>query len=311
MNNSGKVLIAAPVHSVLINGLQDAGYECVIHEKITQTEAPQLIADCVGVITSTRLMLDKALIDAAPKLEWIGRMGSGMEIIDVPYAARKGISCYSSPEGNRNAVAEHTVGLLLSITKHLATSYKQIKDGKWLRDENRGTELEEKTIGIIGFGNTGSALAKKLSGFDMNILAYDIHDNIVPDYVVKCSKLSDLTNADIISLHVPLKKDTFHLVNDAFISSMEKAFILINTSRGPVVDNKALLSGLRNGKIKAACMDVWEEEPLEKMSKEQFSILQECIRMPNFIITPHIAGYSYEALFKMSDVLLRKIVSPT
>ena len=154
----GKVLIAAPVHEVLLNGLADAGYECRMHVSITQDEAPGLIKDCVGVITSTRLQLNKTLLDAAPQLKWIGRMGSGMEIVDVAYATEKGIACHSSPEGNRNAVAEHALGMLLALNRRIVSSNEEVKEGKWIRDANRGYELEGKTIGIIGFGHTGRAL---------------------------------------------------------------------------------------------------------------------------------------------------------
>jgi D-3-phosphoglycerate dehydrogenase / 2-oxoglutarate reductase len=307
----GKVLIAAPVHPVLTDGLEAVGYECIFQEKITQAATYDLIKDCVGVITSTRLQLDKTLLDAAPELKWIGRMGSGMEVIDVPYAISKNILCYSSPEGNCNAVAEHALGLLLSLTKKIASSYEEVKNQKWLRDENRGTELEGKTIAIIGFGHTGSAFAKKLQGFDMRILAYDTDPLVhVPAFAERCTSLEQVyTEAEIISFHVPLQKDTLHYFNESFINKMQSSFILINTSRGKVVDAQALLDGLSSGKIIGAALDVWEEEPLERMSDELKQLLYSCLKYPQFIITPHIAGYSYEALYKMSSVLLKKIVT--
>ena len=308
----GKVLIAAPVHEVLIKGLADAGYVCDIHENITQAAAYSLITDCVGVITSTRLQLDKELLDAAPKLQWIGRMGSGMEVIDLDSAKARGIACFSSPEGNRNAVAEHALGMLLSLNNKIVKSYNEIKEGKWLRNENRGVELEGKTMGIIGYGHTGSAFAKKLAGFDMRILAYDKYDvSRIEEPVVKCDDLEFIyQEADIISFHVPLKEDTMHYFNNKFIERMCKPFILINTSRGKVVNSKDLLAGLETGKITGACLDVWEEEPLDKMSNELKALLDEALEMKNVIVTPHIAGYSYESLYKMSKVLLGKIVMP-
>lgn len=308
--NKGKVLIAAPVHEVLLRGFELEGYTCDIHEKITQQSAFDLIKDCVGVITSTRLQLDKQLIDAAPKLQWIGRMGSGMEVIDVPYAVSRGIKCYSSPEGNRNAVAEHALGMLLSLTKRICISAEEVKDGKWLRDENRGMELEGKTIGIIGYGNTGSSFAKKLFGFDVNIIAYDTCENHkASDPIMNCNDLTPIfEQADIVSFHVPLQKTTHHYFNDDFITKMHKPFILINTSRGKVVDTEAMIRGLESKKISGAVLDVWEEEPLEKMSGHMKQLLNKAILFPNVIITPHIAGYSYEALYKMSSVLLDKIV---
>lgn len=309
--HKGKVLIAAPVHAVLTDGLREAGYKCIFQEKITQAMAYDLIADCAGVITSTRLQLDKQLLDAAPMLKWIGRMGSGMEVIDVPYAISKDILCYSSPEGNCNAVAEHALGLLLSITKKITGSYNEVKNNRWLRDENRGVELEGKTIAIIGFGHAGSTFAKKLQGFDMHILAYDTDSSIsIPAYVERCSSLQQVyEKADIISFHLPLQADTVHYFNEAFLDKMNHPFILLNTSRGKVVDSAALLKGLQSQKVIGAGLDVWEEEPLDKMSDELKKYLIKCLKYPQFIITPHIAGYSHEALYKMSSVLLRKIVT--
>lgn len=308
--NKGKVLVAAPVHEVLLNGLEAEGYTCDIHEKINQQLAFSLIKDCVGVVTSTRLQLNKELIDAAPNLQWIGRMGSGMEVIDVPYALSKGIKCCSSPEGNRNAVAEHALGMLLSLTKRICASAEEVKEGKWLRDENRGMEMEGKTIGIIGYGNTGSAFAKKLSGFDVKIIAYDTcEENKASDPVVNCNGLTPIfEQADIVSFHVPLQEDTHHYFNDDFITQMHKPFILINTSRGKIVDTEAMLRGLESKKILGAVLDVWEEEPLDKMSDHMKQLLNKAIQRPNVIVTPHIAGYSFEALYKMSSVLLDKIV---
>lgn len=306
----GKVLIAAPVHEVLIKGLSDAGYELVLAEKITQATAPDVIGDCVGVITSTRLHLDKELLDRATKLEWIGRMGSGMEVVDVPYATQKGIKCVSSPEGNSNAVAEHAMGLLLALTKRIVISNNELKDGIWEREGNRGSELEGKTVGIIGFGHTGKAFAKKLLGFDVRILVYDKYkqDEMVGNATYTTLEVIQ-QEADIISFHVPLQADTIHYLDEKFISGVSKGFILLNTSRGIVADVNAIKKGLDNGKIKAAGLDVWEEEPLEQMSIEMRMKLDEIVRMPQVIITPHIAGYSFEALFKMSTVLLAKIVS--
>lgn len=305
-----KVLVAAPVHEVLLEGLKDFGYECFIYEKITQLQAHELVDDCVGIITSTRLLIDKELMDAAPKLEWVGRMGSGMEIIDLEYAAVRNIHCFSSPEGNRNAVAEHALGMLLALNKKLFKSSNEVRQGHWLREENRGHELEGKTVGIIGFGNTGSAFARKLSVFDVNILAYDLYSQGgAPDYVKKVTSLEEIyEHADIVSFHVPLQKDTFFYCNETFINNMQKPFILVNTSRGKVVDTKAMYDAFFDGKITGVCLDVWEEEPIEAMSATLKKYLHEMAETDRAIITPHIAGYSFEALYKMSKTLLDKIV---
>lgn len=308
---SKKVLIAAPVHSILTRWLEANGYECIVKERITQDEAMGLVGDCSGIITSTRLQVDKKLIDAAPILQWVGRMGSGMEVIDLPYAASKGIACYSSPEGNSNAVAEHAVGMLLSLNKRILKSNIEVKNGIWLRDENRGVELEGKTVGIIGFGHTGSSFARKLYGFDLQVLAYDKYvQGAVPKYWEECKNLDRIyEEADIVSFHVPLQHDTMHYFNHEFVQKMQKPFVLVNTSRGGVVDTKALYDGLLSGKISGACIDVWEEEPITAMSAEMRKVFDEIAAMNNVIITPHIAGYSVEALYKMSKALLNKIVT--
>lgn len=305
-----KVLIAAPVHPVLTDGLQAAGYECLIHEKISQQQAFELVKDVTGIITSTRLQLDKDLIDAAPQLQWIGRMGSGMEVIDVLYAETKGIKCFGSPDGNANAVAEHALGMLLSLNKRIIQSNNEVKQGLWLRDENRGTELEGKTIGLIGFGHTGRAFAKKLMGFDMQILAYDKYNRQnFPPYVTQCETLTPIfQQADIISFHVPLQADTTHYFDENFLRSVKKPFILVNTSRGVVVNNEVLLRGMQEKLICGACIDVWEEEPLNAMSDKQRALLARVANLPNAVLTPHIAGYSFEAVYKMSNILLQKIV---
>lgn len=311
MSAAGKVLIAAPVHPVLTDWLSDNGYICIIRQDITQVEAPDLLKDVIGIVTSTRLQLNKTLIDAAPCLKWIGRMGSGMEIIDVDYAESKGIACFSSPQGNANAVAEHALGMLLNLTKKITKSNNELRSGVWIRDANRGIELENKTIGIIGFGNTGRSLARKLEAFDMKILAYDKYSNIeFPKYVQQCQDLKPIfEQADIISFHVPLQDDTFHYMNEDFVSKMAKSFILINTSRGVVADTEAIWSGLQNGKISGVCLDVFEEEPINMMNDNLRTTILKIANLPNAVLTPHIAGYSHEAIYKMSKKILERIVS--
>lgn len=309
--SKGKVIVAAPVHKILIDGLIAEGYTCEMHEHITQSVAPQVIEDCIGIITSTRLMLDRDLIDRAPQLKWIGRMGSGMEVIDVQYAQGKSIACFGSPEGNCNAVAEHALGMLLALIRRIPLSNNEVKKGIWCRNENRGIELEGKTIGIIGFGHTGRALAKKLLGFDMKILAYDKYAEIdFPDYVTKCTGLEEIYNAaEIVSFHVPQQNDTHHYFNDSFLNDMKNNFILLNTSRGQVVDLLTLQKGINEGKVVGACLDVFESEPITALTGERKDAMDELLENPAVIATPHIAGYTYEALYKMSKVLSDKIIS--
>ncbi|MES2704289.1 MAG: NAD(P)-dependent oxidoreductase [Bacteroidota bacterium] len=310
-NNRGKVLIAAPVHAVLTDGLASLGYECIIHEKIIQEQAYTLIGECVGIITSTRLLLDKGLIAAGKQLQWIGRMGSGMEIVDVSYARQRGIACFSSPEGNCNAVGEHALGMLLALTRKIAWSNAEMKEGTWRREENRGSELEGKTVGIIGFGHTGQAFAKKLQGFDVKICAYDKYNpGGIRTGMHKCNTIEELhACAEIVSFHVPLQEDTKHYFNEAFVAAMQRPFILVNTSRGPIADTAAIYNGLRTGKITGACLDVFEEEPPFSPDNAHRRQLDDLMQLPNVVVTPHIAGYTFEALYKMSKTLLDKLVA--
>lgn len=305
----GKVLIAAPVHPVLTDGLAAMGYQCVHQEGITQQLAFTLITDCVGVITSTRLQLNKELLNAAPHLKWIGRMGSGMEVIDLSYAAERGVKVFGSPEGNSNAVGEHALGMLLALIRRISWSHTEVKDGVWKRDENRGYELEGKTLGIIGFGHTGAAFARKLSGFDMQLLAYDKYTpHPIPQNVHRCETLQPIFDtADIISFHVPYQTDTVHYFDAVFLAAMQRPFILINTSRGQVIDTGVLVSGLQSGKITGACLDVFEQEPVTKATEPLHSQILQLTSLPNVVFTPHIAGYTFEALYKMSATLLSKI----
>lgn len=310
MSVNGKVLIAAPVHEVLTEGLLREGYELVSMPQIRQEQAFQLITDCVGVITSTRLQLDVELLNRAPDLRWIGRMGSGMEVIDLAHAAERNIVCMGSPEGNSNAVAEHAMGLLLSLTKKIHSSANEVKYGKWLRDENRGIELEGRTIGLIGFGHTGRAFARKLSSMDMQILAYDIEDQPqAPGYVEICSLGRIQDEAEIVSFHVPISESTYHYFNEDFGRRMKNPFWLLNTSRGNVVDPTVLPALLKDGKMLGGGFDVWENEPLSRMNARERQLFEEVGSWPQVIVTPHIAGYSFEALYKMSAILLQRIQS--
>jgi D-3-phosphoglycerate dehydrogenase / 2-oxoglutarate reductase len=310
-SNFGLVLIAAPVHQMLINGLAEAGYECLLLPKIDQQTAYNVLPNCVGVITSTRLLLDAKLLAASPKLRWIGRLGSGMEIIDVDFASSRGIQCFSSPEGNCNAVGEHALGMLLSLTKKITSSHQEVQAGIWLRDENRGIELEGRTIGIIGFGHTGRAFAKKLAGFDVHIVAYDKYSlTNTPSYVQPAKQLAEVfQSADVVSFHTPLTPETVGYFDDAFVDSMHKPFILVNTSRGKVVSLPALHRGLLSGKVAGACLDVFEEEPIATLDAPIKLLMDDMVTMPNVVVTPHIAGYSFEAQYKMSNVLLGKVLS--
>lgn len=312
MSSTINILFIDSVHPLLQKELEAKGFICHLQYEWSREKIGEELHKFDGVVIRSRIKLDKELIDKGTKLKFIARAGAGMENIDVVYAESKGIKCLPSAEGNRDAVGEHALGMLLFLFNNICRADREVREGLWIREGNRGVELQGKTVGIIGYGNMGSAFAQRLEGFDCTVLAYDKYKNKYSNQFVKESTLEELfEKADVLSLHLPLTEETKFMVNKSFLGKFQKNIYLINTSRGKVVQTDDLVACMKSGKVIGACLDVLEYEALsfEGLDKNNlppsFHYLAKSDRV---VLTPHIAGWTHESNEKISATLARKIM---
>ena len=299
------IIFVDSTHQYLIDELIKKNINCHLEFTKSKKEVEKIIDKYDGIVIRSRFQLDKEFIDKASNLKFIARAGSGLENIDVNYANQKHIKCINAGEGNKQAVAEHALGMILNLTNKINTANNQLKKFNWFREENRGIELSGKTFGIIGYGNTGSAFSNLLKNFNVNILAFDKYKK---SYQFKSTLEQIYNESDFISLHIPLTNETHNYIDKDFISKMKKPFYLINTSRGKCVNTQDLVVYLKSGKILGACLDVFEHEKNSFEELEKNENLDFLLQSKKTILTPHIAGWSNESYFKIAKVLSEKIL---
>lgn len=303
-----KILIADSMHSSLFPMLEEQNWEYDYQPGFRRQDIIDAIPDYEGLIIRSKTTVDKEMLDAAKRLIFIGRAGAGLDLIDLEVAKEKQIEVFHAGEGNRDAVAEHAVGMLLCLFNNILKADREIRSGIWDREGNRGVEIMGKTVGIIGYGNNGSATAKRLSGFGCKVLAYDkFRDHYGDDYAEESSLENIMQKADILSLHIPLTADTRYLIDQNFIDNFSRSFYLLNQSRGEIVKLDSVVSGLKSGKIRGACLDVLENEKIKNLTPGQQESFDYLCSSDNVILTPHIAGWTHESYFRINEVLVRQI----
>lgn len=302
----GKILIVDDLHPAFKDRAVQLGYEVDDLPKITRAETLAAIAGYDGIAVRTKFRIDKELMDAAPNLKFVARAGAGLDNIDEAYANEKGILLINAPEGNRDALGEHAVALLLSLVNNLRKADVEIRNGIWDREGNRGWELKGKTVGIIGYGFMGSSFAEKLSGFGMRVIAYDKYKTGFSDaYAQECSMEEIVKHSDVLSLHIPLTAETRQMVNEEYLYHFKKNIFFINTARGEIVSTKAVLSGLQSGRILGAGLDVLEAEKFPGLGEQSW--YDELKASAKVILTPHIGGWTFDSYRKISEVLADKL----
>lgn len=305
-----KILLLDKNHPLITEQLLAKNF--VLEEDFTSSydEVCHKIDNYDGVIIRSRIPLDKNFLEKGKSLKFIARVGAGMENIDIPVAEKLGIQLINSPEGNRDSVAEHVVGMLLILMNRLFIASQEVKNGIWLREENRGDELLGKTVGLIGYGNMGKATAKRFSGFGCKVIFHDILPGLSDEYATQVSLEELKQSADILSLHIPLTSETHYLIDEKFISEMKKDFYFINTARGKTVETKYLVESLKSGKVKGACLDVleYEKASFENLETENED-LKYLLESEKIIVTPHIAGWTHQSKEKLAQVIVDKIIA--
>ncbi len=301
-----KILIADHLHPAFREEAEKLGYVCDDMPLVGREYVLQILKEYAGIAIRTKFLVDREIIDAGTNLKFIARAGAGMDNVDEEYAVSKGIVCINAPEGNRDAVGEHVIGMLLSLLNNLRNADQQVRAGVWDREANRGWELKGKTIAIIGYGNNGTSFARKLSGFEVNVIAYDKYKTGFSDaYATEVSMEQIVKHADVLSFHIPLTRETRQLFNEEYLFHFRKPIILLNASRGEIVKTQTVVDGLKNGKITAAGLDVLEIEKFPALSEQPwFNELKESNKV---ILSPHVAGWSVESYRKISEVLAEKL----
>lgn len=307
-----KILHIDSNHPLLWEQLEQVGFQNEADFTSSKAEIEAKIHNYHGIIIRSRFKIDKSFIDKAVNLKFIARVGAGLESIDCEYAISKNIHLIAAPEGNRNAVGEHALGMLLSLMNKLNRADKLVREGKWIREGNRGYELEGKTVGLIGYGNMGKSFAKKLRGFDVDVLCYDIQKNVGDENAKQVSLQELQDKADVLSLHIPWTPETDKLINSNFINAFAKAFWFINTSRGKNVVTDDLVTSLQSGKILGAGLDVLEYEKLSFenlfIDSEKPKAFEYLLHAENILLTPHIAGWTFESHQKLAQTIVDKII---
>ena len=308
------ILHADSNHPILAKKLAEAGHYNILAYEQTEKEILENQHLYDGIIIRSRFRITKDFLDACPNLKFIARVGAGLESIDVAYAQERGVALFSAPEGNRNAVGEHTLGMLLSLFNKLNQADRQVREGLWYREANRGVELNGRTVGIIGYGNMGKSFAQKLKGFEVDVLCYDIKNNVGDENAIQVSLKELQEKADVLSLHTPLTPETDQMINKGFIDAFKKPFWFINTARGKSVVTEDLVTALQQKKIIGAGLDVleYEKSTFENLFLDQQSLpnaLQELLLQKNVLLSPHVAGWSVESHHKLAVVIASKIIN--